>query len=167
MKSKIRKLRTSPSSDSISRARAYSLKLLSIRGRSEKELRDRLKRKGFDGDTVDKSVAQLRDGKYIDDKALASQLISYAVRTKTLGVRGTRYFLLKRGIPEEVVNDADFDTIDERSGAERVIQKKIEYYKGLPREKVHRRLYGVLKRRGYSTQTIREVLKERSYQETD
>ncbi|MEC4686393.1 MAG: regulatory protein RecX [Nitrospirota bacterium] len=148
----------SRSSDSTSSARGYALRLLSIRGRSERELRDRLRRKGFKEDTIDTTVSALKEFGLIDDPALADDLISYAVNRKSLGTRGVRALLQKRGIPEDIINSSGIDTIDETKSAEELVRKKVKLFKGLPKEKVMRRLYGMLQRRGHSFETIKRVL---------
>jgi len=148
----------SRSSDSASKARGYALRLLGIRGRSERELRDRLKRKGFKKDTIDATIPALKEFGLVDDPALADDLIAYAVNKKTLGVRGVKALLQKRGIPEDIIDSSGIDTIDEIKGAEELVRKKVKLFKSLPKEKVKRRLYGMLQRRGHSAETIKRVL---------
>ncbi len=154
-----RRPRRSRSSDSINSARGYALRLLAVRGRSERELRDRLRRKGFAEGTVEETVSSLKDAGLVDDLALRDDLISYALNVRSLGVMGTRMLLLKRGIPEEVVDSADLEGLDETEGAERLVRKRVPLLKGLPEAKARRRLWGMLRRRGYSCETIARVMR--------
>jgi len=117
-----------------------------------------LKRKGFEENTIDTTVSALKEFGLIDDRILAGDLISYAVNKKTLGIRGVRALLQKRGIPDDIINSLDIDRIDETMGAGELVRKKIKLYKGLPKEKAKRRLYGMLQRRGHSAETIKKVL---------
>ncbi|GMT48444.1 MAG: hypothetical protein IEMM0007_2010 [bacterium] len=117
-----------------------------------------MKRKGFKKDTIDATIPALKEFGLIDDLALAGDLIAYAVNKKTLGVRGVRDLLQKRGIPEDIINSSGIDTIDETTGAGELVRKKIKLFRGLPKEKVKRRLYGMLQRRGHSAETIKRVL---------
>lgn len=156
---KRRRKRISPSRDSTSEATSYALRLLSIRGRSELELRERLQRKGFDGDTIAHTVESLKCNGYINDSALSEQLISYALDKKGLGIRGVRDLLAKRGIPDTMIKTLGLEGIDELVSAERLAEKKLRGLNGLSSRKAMGRLYGMLKRRGYSSETVRTVLR--------
>jgi len=151
---------TSRSKDSISDAVSYSIRLLSIRGRSEKELKERLTKKGFNQGTMEKAIDVLRGYGYINDRRLAERLISYAFTDRKLGRRGTTSFLHKRGIPVEIITESGIESLDERPGAEELVRKKAPRISGLPEDKKKRRLYGMLSRRGYSSETISYVLKK-------
>ncbi len=117
-----------------------------------------MKRKGFKKDTIDATILALKEFGLVDDRALAGDLISFAVNRKKLGMRGVKALLQKRGIPEDIINSSGIDTIDETTGAEELVRKKIKLFKGLPKEKVKRRLYGMLQRRGHCAETIKRVL---------
>jgi len=117
-----------------------------------------LRRKGFGEESIDTTVSELKGSGLVDDLVLAGDLISYAVDKKRLGVTGVKALLRKRGIPEEIINSSGIDTIDETGGAEEFVRKKLKTFKGLPEEKVKRRLYGMLQRRGHSSETIKRVL---------
>ncbi len=137
----------------------YALRLISIRGRSERELRDRLRRKGFEEGETEGALTSLKKKGLVDDAALAEELIQGAER-KALGIRGVYDLLRKRGIPEEIIDSAGVDRIDARRVAGELVRKRIGRYRGLPEEKVRRRLRDQLLRRGHSPETIRRVLDE-------
>lgn len=132
----------------------YSLKLLSYRGRSERELINRLLMKGYSDDEIKGTLRQLKDKGLIDDRKLALDFINYAKETKKLGSIGTRNFLLSRGIPEDIIRDFSDDITDEEENALRLIEKR-NFRVG---EK--RKVYSLLQRKGYSFETIRKVLRK-------
>ncbi len=132
----------------------YSLKLLSYRGRSERELINRLLMKGYPDDEIKGTLGQLKDMGLIDDRKLALDFINYAKETKKLGSIGTRNFLLSRGIPEDIIRDFSDDITDEEENALRLIEKR-NFRVG---EK--RKVYSLLQRKGYSFETIRKVLRK-------
>ncbi len=132
----------------------YSLKLLSYRGRSERELINRLLMKGYSDDEIKGTLRQLKDMGLIDDRKLALDFMNYAKETKKLGSIGTRNFLLSRGIPEDIIRDFSDDITDEEENALRLIEKR-NFRVG---EK--RKVYSLLQRKGYSFETIRKVLRK-------
>ena len=60
----------------IAEAKSYALKLLGYRSRSEKEMTERLKKKGFDGTVINSVVKFLKDTGLIKDEALAAELLN-------------------------------------------------------------------------------------------
>ncbi len=147
----------------------YALRLLSYRGRSTTELREKLGLKGFTVQQADEALQKLERLGYINDSALAGALTRLARDTRKLGRRGAMGYLLKRGISAGLAQEA-LAGYDEFEGAMRLALKKVKAMEGpapgqRDEEKIpvgkdpvfKRRLYGVLARRGFSPQTIRQV----------
>jgi regulatory protein len=150
--------------DSHVKAKQYALKLLSYRSRSEKELINRLKRKGISEPVASSAVSYLKDIGLINDFSLAEALKREALSTKLLSQNGAKKFILNRGIPHDIVDiifskdeNIDFDN------ARNIIDKKLRILKDYPHEVVKRKLYNLLSRRGYSYETIMKVLKEKKF----
>ncbi|MGD0883530.1 MAG: regulatory protein RecX [Thermodesulfovibrionales bacterium] len=135
----------------------YSYRLLTYRGRSEKELRERLKQKGFDKHDIDAAVGSLTSNGFLDDRKLASSLRRYAEESKHYGISGTRRFLRERGIPEDII-DVTVSDMDEIEVARKIVEKKMRTMGEDQPEKAARKLYGILYRRGYSFETIKKAL---------
>jgi regulatory protein len=152
--------------DSANDARLYALKLLGYRGRSEKELRERLIQKGFRADIIDRTLLYLKEAGLIDDRALALNLKRQAFERKLLGYEGAKSFLLKRGLSRDVVESAlDYDEEAELENAVTFLDKKtnsIEYY---PAKGKKRKLWNLLARRGYSSGVIRKAMKDFNFDE--
>jgi regulatory protein len=144
------------------KAKQYALKLLSYRGRSEKELEERLIKKGITKTVASSTIKYLKHLGLIDDMALAETLKREALTTKLLSQNGARRFILNRGIPCEIVNQIlSKDENTDIDNARRLIDKKLRAFKDYSSETVKRRLYNLLFRRGYSFETINKVLKEK------
>ena len=148
------------------RARQYALKLLSYRGRSEKELEERLLKKGIAKTIVSSTINKLKETGLIDDIAFAEVLKREALTTKMLSQNGAKRYMQTRGIPRDIVDvvfyhdeNRDFDN------ALRFAGKKLKSLNHYPLEIVKRRLYNLLLRRGYSAETIMKVLKDISNKE--
>ncbi len=148
----------SRSKDSRSEARQYALKLISIRGRSEQELRQRLAKRGYSKELIDETVEEIRRYGYIADETLAEDLIRYAQKIKYLGSRGIKAFLTKRGIPDGIIEQAGLEEIDEERIAEELVRKRLNRFKGLTEEQLKGRLYRLLQRKGFSYDTIKGIL---------
>jgi regulatory protein len=148
------------------KARQYAFKLLSYRGRSEKELEERLIKKGITKTVTSSTINYLKDMGLIDDMALAETLKREAVTTKLLSQNGAKKFILNRGISREIV-DLVFsnDENEDIENARRLVDKKLKTFKNYSSETVRRRLYNLLLRRGYSFETIMAVLKGKTLKE--
>jgi regulatory protein len=148
-------------------ARQYALKLLSYRGRSEKEISDRLKRKGFRADVIAETIGSLKQSGLVDDSALAENLKREAFSTKMLSRYGAKQYLLGRGIPPDLIEILHgFDETTEIENAKRIVRKKMKTLRNYEPEIIRRRMYNVLLRKGYAAGTIRKVLHEKySYEE--
>jgi SOS response regulatory protein OraA/RecX len=86
--------------------------------------------------------------------------------TKFLSQYGARKFMLARGISREIV-DSMFspDEKDDIKNVSRLVDKKLRIIENLPDEKIKRRLYNLLLRKGYSFETIKSVLRKRNFKE--
>jgi len=130
-------------------------------------MRERLVKKGFSADVVTQTVEFLRKSGFLDDTALAENLKRDAFSRKMLSQRGAKQYMLSRGIPLPVIETAIVG--DERidiENAKRIVEKKMKMLKNYAPEIIRRRLYNVLSRRGYASETIRTVLKDNfSYKE--
>jgi regulatory protein len=144
------------------KARQYAFKLLSYRGRSEKELEERLIKKGITKTVASSTIKYLKHLGLIDDMSLAETLKREALTTKLLSQNGARRFILNRGIPCEIVNQIlSNDRSEDIENARRLIDKKLKAFKDYSSDTAKRRLYNLLLRRGYSFETINTVMKEK------
>lgn len=143
------------------KAKEYAFKLLSYRGRSEKELKERLIKKGFSKALVSSTVKNLKDLGLINDSSLAETLKREALSIKLLSQKGARNFLYSRGIPHEIINQVlDYNEAVDINNARRLVDKKINTLKNYSPLIIKKRLYGLLARRGYPSDIILKVLKE-------
>lgn len=137
----------------------YSFRLLAYRDRSEREMHQKLTRKGFSESIAVETVARLKARGFIDDRRLAESLLRDARERKCLGRRGAREFLLKRGIPGEMVDELPGVDDDHAEAARTIAARRLKTMRDNDEETVKRRLWGVLARRGFAGDTIRQVLK--------
>ena len=143
--------------DNSGKALAYALKLLGYRQRSERELSQRLDRKGFTRAEAMDAVDRLKEAGYVDDAATARMLKDHAEGVKCLGRHGAKSFMRVRGIGSLDADEA-LEEYDEESAARRLLARKLRALEGQPRQVARRRLAGYLSRRGFSSEVTRKLL---------
>lgn len=147
--------------DSHAEARNYALKLLRYRSRSKKEMFERLRRKGFDNDQINRAMEFLEDVGLMKDEVVARELFRNAIERKYLGRKGIEMFLSRRGIERELINEtlSTHTREVEKGVALKLVEKKLKTLKNYPENIVKRRLWGILQRRGFSTDIINIAVK--------
>ena len=136
-------------------ARNRAMELLSRRPMSEKELVDKLIRKGEDEETAADCARWLRENGFLNDESYAAAVARHYA-AKGYGPGRVRAELSRRGVDRELWDDtlgAMRDKTDER---DRVITARLTGLEGRgPGRKVSAALY----RRGYSWEEIRSALR--------
>ncbi len=124
------------------KAKQKAFRLLAVRARSEKELRSKLKERGYDESVVDAVAARLRELKYLDDESFARGWARNLALNRLSGNRRIEEGLREKGI--------------ERALIEQVIA---EIRKELSEQKAIRAL--IMKKMGNSAMKIDERAKRR------
>ncbi len=140
--------------------RNYVLLLLSYRARSEKELRQRLTKKGYSPGVMERVLTELKQQGLVDDEKLARD---YVVARVTIGHKGTHQVkqeLLKMGFKPEAIIAALQSAPDETEAAKMVLEYFLPRYRRLDPFTRKRRLAGLLARRGFSPETVAELLSQ-------
>jgi regulatory protein len=136
---------------------------LSYRPRSQAELRQRLGKRGFDGDNVAAVLARLKERGLVDDLAFAQfwkdNRQSFSPRSQWL----TRLELRQKGVPEEII-DRVAAQVDDQDCAYRAAVAKARRLSTADYENFSRRLGEYLKRRGFGYGLIKSTV-ERVWQE--
>ena len=136
---------------------------LSYRPRSETELRQRLQRRGFDGDNVAAVLARLKERGLVDDLAFAQfwkdNRQSFRPRSQWL----TRLELRQKGVAEEIIERVAAQ-VDDEDCAYRAAVAKARRLSTADYEGFSRRLGEYLKRRGFGYGLIKSTV-ERVWQE--
>lgn len=141
----------------------YALRLLSIRSRSKKELEERFRQKGFTKQTVDYTTGRLTELGYINDTQFAKDWANF-LRSKAKGIELIKIELKRKDIDPEIINEVLKDSAEsrelEREQLKKLAAQKLGRMRNLPPHTASRRLVSFLARRGFSIETIEEVLKE-------
>lgn len=146
----------SEDSEQSRRASAAAIRYLSRRPRSEAEVRARLRR-DYPPDAVDAAVSALREQGVIDDGAFARLWASSRERGKPRSAWMVKRELAGKGIAADVA-DAAVSGYDDDDNARRAAESYARRLAGADYDSFHRRLYGHMRRRGFSGTASRRIV---------
>ncbi len=148
--------------DLLQKAKNYAFLLLKFRVRSEKEIRQRLKKKKFDPKIIEETLAFLKEKKFIDDNYFAKTWIESRIK-KPLGIRRLKQELRIKGIDREII-ESQINEIKKNYSEEDIVtqiaKEKLKRIKGIDPQKAKKRIYAYLLRRGFSPQVVIECLNQ-------
>lgn len=146
----------------LQKAKNYAFLLLKFRVRSEKEIRQRLKKKKFVPEIIEETLSFLKEKKFIDDNYFAKTWIASRIK-KPLGIRRLRQELRIKGIDREII-ESEISEIKNNYSEEDIVtqiaKEKLKKIKGIEPQKAKRRIYAYLLRRGFSPQIVIECLNQ-------
>lgn len=143
------------------RAKHAALRLLELRPRSQREINERLRQRGFTPDTIAAVSTLLHERGLIDDTAFANYLVEQRRRLHHRGAGAIRTDLRRHGIAADTIADvsATHDLgADDTANALAFARKIAPRHRGLDRVTFMRRLGGALQRRGFDSSAIRHAL---------
>jgi len=148
--------------DSFFRAVEYADILLAQRMRSSKELADRLKAKGFNGQVAEDVIRKFSDEGFINDAEFARWWISSRNNSRPKGKAALIAELREKGIPSETISGVleEFEDFDEIEMAWKACGSILNSYRNLDKMTAVRRLTAFLKRRGFSWDAVNSVVGE-------
>lgn len=138
----------------------YSLKYLSFRARSIKEVYEYLIRKNFIQDTIDTVLKKLIDLKFLDDKEFARNWIESRQKYK-----GKSKYILKnelrlKGLSEDIIEPLLKEAQDDLETARILFDKKKKTFGKLPPEEFKKKMAGFLQRKGFTFEVINKLFRE-------
>ena len=144
-------------------ARDYCLKLITIKDRTEKELRDKLKEKNFEESAIEQEIEFLSSYGYINDKRYAEHFTSDAINIKKWGKSRIRTELLRKGIDRDIIDETikeAFSEVDE----DRLYSEMEKRFKNADfgNVKERTRIFNFYMRRGFSPEEIKGSMNKMS-----
>lgn len=137
------------------KARYQALGQISRRQRSEWELRDYLKRKGYEPEVIEQVIKDLGEGGYVDDQKFADAWINNRRLLKAASARRLRQELRQKRVADEVIDQAlAADETDERE----VLKDLVERKRKITRYQDDQKLMQYLSRQGYNYDDIKSTL---------
>ena len=165
-KQKVRAARAAEEADPYTRAKTIVYNQLAYSAKTRGQLRKKLQSEGFEAELIEPLLDKFEAAKLIDDAEYAETFVRQKSRTKKLSRAALRRELAERGVRGEEVENALAQRTDEqeREDAAELVRKKLRPGMDLSdraeKDKVTRRLLGMLARRGYSSSISMSVIRE-------
>lgn len=165
-KQKVRAARAAEEADPYTRAKTIVYNQLAYSAKTRGQLRNKLQSEGFEAELIEPLLDKFEAAKLIDDAEYAETFVRQKSRTKKLSRAALRRELAERGVRGEEAENALAQRTDEqeREDAAELVRKKLRPGMDLSdraeKDKVTRRLLGMLARRGYSSSVSMSVIRE-------
>jgi regulatory protein len=144
---------------------ARALRLLAVQPRSERDLRQRLRRRGLPREAVDAAVKRMTDLGYLDDAAFARFWVESRQAATPRSSRYLLYELSRRGVTREEA-EAAVGGVSDGEAAYEAARRRARGLAGLERQAFRERLLSFLAGRGFSYSTSRAAV-ERCWEEME
>ncbi|WP_127836328.1 recombination regulator RecX [Clostridium prolinivorans] len=146
--------------DNYLKCKETALKIVEKSYKTEKEMIDKLKLKGYDDKTIDKVINFLINYSFLNDENYVEMYIKDKIKTE--GKNKIRYSLLKKGISEEIIENKinDIDTSLEIDNALKLAKKKYTILIKTEKDnkKIYKKLGDFLLRKGYTFEETKQIL---------
>lgn len=165
-KQKVRAARSAEETDPYTRAKTIVYNQLAYSAKTRGQLRKKLQAEGFEAELIEPLLDKFEAAKLIDDAEYAQTFVAQKSRTKKLSRAALRRELAERGVRGEEAENALAQRTDEqeREDAAELVCKKLRPGMDLSdraeKDRVTRRLLGMLARRGYSSSVSMSVIRE-------
>ena len=144
------------------KAKSDALRLLSFMPRSSDELRKRLRQKKYPAPVVEEAVEALTRQGLLDDAKYAKFFAQSHVYARPTGKRQLAFDMKKKGLSAALVEKtlADLPDYDEAKMARDLVYARFHKMTGVSDEKKKQRLFGFLKRRGFPSGVVLDVIRD-------
>jgi len=152
--------------DPYTRAKTIVYNQLAYSAKSRAQLHKKLESKGFEAELIEPLLDKFEAAHLIDDAEYARSFVTQRGTGKKLSRSALRRELKERGITGDLAEEALAARTDEdeRRDAAELVRKKLRpamnFSDRTEKEKIMRRLVGMLARRGYSSSVAFSVVKE-------
>ena len=138
------------------------LRFATLRPRSEKEIRDWLKRKKIYESLHKELFNRLNRLDLIDDEKFAQWWVEQRMAFKPRGKRVLGQELRQKGVDKEIIEETlSGIKLDETKVAGELLKKKAYRWEKLPRLEARRKMAQFLGRKGFAWETIEKIIEKR------
>ncbi|SHF08286.1 recombination regulator RecX [Clostridium fallax] len=148
--------------DNFIKCKNSALRVIEKAHKTEKEIIDKLILKGFDKNSIEKTIKFLKEYNFINDNKFVEIFVKDKIKNQ--GRKKIKYSLLKKGVSEDLIEDKinNIDSNVEETSAYSLCLKK--YNNLIKREedkyKLYQKLYRFLASKGYSYSCISDTVKK-------
>lgn len=155
--------------DNYLKCKNSALKIVERSTKSEKEIIDKLKIKGYDQKTINRTIDFLKEYGFIDDEKYVRNYIKR--KSKSEGEARIKAFLYNKGIPEKMV-DEGLCLMDKEMEEKTAFNLALKRYKIIlsnehDNKKIYKKIGDYLLRKGYSYDICKRVLRNLLTEEDD
>ncbi|MBR3842412.1 MAG: RecX family transcriptional regulator [Christensenellaceae bacterium] len=146
------------SDDGKQRALEKAANYLGYGMKTTKQVKDKLKEKGADEESIDYAIEKLSEYRYIDDSEYARL---YAEQnSKKYGVKMIENKLRQKGVSANIAKEAAKSVSDSQEEAAKALLEKLNRkYAGLDERKKKQKMYEALMRKGFEWGKVSHLLK--------
>jgi regulatory protein len=141
-----------------------ALTMLSRRELSEKQVRERLVRRGYDGDEIEHAVERLKSERAIDDARVAAAIARSQISVRGRGKIRVRMAIQQAGIRGDAVNEAlesAFGDVDQDALLTAALNKRLRGERPIADDREFQRLYRYLVGQGFESDKALKALNAR------
>ncbi|MBP9719448.1 MAG: regulatory protein RecX [Candidatus Levybacteria bacterium] len=158
--------------DEVTPVLAKSLRFLSFRPRSEKEIREYLlgkkkpQKKNFippSAEIIDAVVQKLKDMRFLNDREFAVSFVRSRTEYKPKAKAIIKMELKQKGIAAEIIEEvlqSRTENTDDKTIAKQLLIKRKKRYEGMEPNERYQKVGGFLARKGFSYDVIKSVIDE-------
>ncbi len=141
-------------------AKSIAVRYLSMKLRTEEEVKVKLKSCGFDNECIENVTEELKAIGYINNKLYAQKYVFDRSKLKPLSKKLMKQELLSKGIAEDIADEVLDDwKVEDIDVAENLLKRRFGKY-DLSDDKVLKRAYTFLLHRGFSYEVIKKAIQE-------
>lgn len=149
--------------DAFLQAKNDALRVIARRKHSARELKQKLLRKKYDSQLLDRVIDHLRSIDLVDDAGFAKAFVRDRLLLRPAGRKSLMNELRKRGVTESIaanVLDSLLNNDREYEDAKGIAEKYFLRLQRYDAETQKRRLFGYLMRKGYANSIIQTIMRE-------
>ena len=143
---------------------------LTIRNRSEKEMRDYLTKKKIDAEKIEQVIQLLKKQKFLNDEVFARSWVVARARFRPKGKYLLKMELQQKGVAKDIIEkvlaEEDTDRPDELTQAKGIIERRMKKMQGKSRQEIYTKVGAFLARRGFGWEVIKKAI-DQSLQESE
>lgn len=141
-----------------------SIKYISVRMRSKKELEEYLKKKKYDQKDIEETIKRLQIQDLLNDEKFAKSYINDKLYLTNYGLTKIKNDLLKLGVEEyiidAIVNNIDLQVINDKLS--KIIDKELKINSKLPTNKLNNKIINRCINLGYNYEDILNILNDKN-----
>lgn len=137
-----------------------SIRYLSYRPRSEKEIIDYLTKKKIDEQIQSQIIEKLKKYNFINDIEFVNFWIEQRIKFKHKPLRAIEYELKQKGIDRNLIETAmeKFDkNVFDLENAKKLAERKMDFYRNLDPKKRREKVMNYLLRKGFSYDVVKKI----------